>query len=691
MTDHSERPASLQSFDHYLRMGARLNLIAVERFRRFLRLIEVGCARREDFELLDGLIASRQSAMLQAGLVVPPPSAAQVVTGNFLVGHTIDPEGPNPVLISDTPPRPCVVIGSSGSGKSSLVGLLVAEVRHHKAVLIIDPRNDYTHMARQFPGEVLVVDAAKLPMNPLAPQRGVDLETNSRAVVSAWSDTLCLFHRSQNVLLDGIAQVAAEGRTPTVLRLVRFLRANARRYAHNREALNSCIDRLQSMIDVFGDAWNVERGVCPEDLLRNRVVVIRTESLGRMDLRVTFVVTLLQRLFLFLRALGVRENAALVWVVIEEGEYVLSLKLEAGTYSITAITELVHQSRAVGLQLCFVVQNPTEINRNVLNDAGNVFVFALREGRAQMSMVESLGLPTPAAAQIGSLGDRCCYCRLGAGDFREAFLMHTLDWPVDTTPLNPEEIVRYQAPFLDSLRFPLADVPLIAEEVPPRTPPSMEVKTPAPVVPTVSHRLLGFLFSVLAVGREGVTSVYKHARLAPGTGKKLFDQSVAEGLVGSHRLVLPGRGGQRTTAFLTEKGRDVIGAPPPQGKGGVEHVGYQHEFAYALEECGFEILIEQTIDHKSIDLVHKFKDRDGNPRVVAIEIELSTKGLANAQRNLAVQSLTYQWLIVGSEDASNVLAVLDREIPRELRNRIHVSILGDFLRDYVSWWRQSYE
>ncbi len=688
--DNQSQPHQL-TLEDGIQVGKELNLLDNPRFQKGLRELQYGRLRKGEEEELLELIADKRRKIALSGLLVPPPSESELSEGDLSVGESVDPEGSKEVRTSLSPPTPILVIGSPGVGKTTLVLLIVAICVNSIPIIIIDPRDDYTCLARLFPETCLIVDAENLPLNIFAPDPGVSIEANSSATVSTLADTLTMYIRGQNVLQDAINEVKKTGKTPTLRRVLAHLLKNPDKYSGNKSAYDSVVDRLQALDLVFGDAWNVEQGVTVPDLCRYRLVIVRTQGLGRTDLRVAYATLLQTRVFLFLRAQGQRTNTAQLLMVFEEAEYLLSKHRESGAASVGTMKEITHQARAVGLQLLFLLQDPTAINSSYLNDSGNVFVFRLSEGKAQVEITRSLGLPMEAMAQIGTLPDRHCYCRLNLRTCRRPFVMTVHPVAIDDTPLSREELEQHQQQYPHLLEFQPADEVSVldgaesAAEAEPEWTNDDEVSEGSFLELSPEERY--FLQTVDVHGCRGITAVYEVTTLSPSTGKKYLERFLDRGLVGTHTLVLPGRSGQRTTSFLTQSGRDLLQIPTPKGIGGDNHTAYQKEFAYALRELGCEVFVERSIQGKSADIVHRYQDSKGVTRLNAIEIEISTDGLSNLQKNLAA-GFAETWLIVACETGSTLVPTLRNQIQEVDQSKVFITTTKEFLRQYAKHWEE---
>ena len=272
------------AFEQYLLVLTQLNLLDRPRVQSFLRSFPDGRVSESEIREINELIEKVSRKRATSGLSASPPSEKELEGGDLLVAESVDPDGPKLVRIPLWP-TPIVILGTLGVGKTTLVLLLIALCQAFVPVIAFDLRDDATALGRCFKGQCLVIEAEKLPINFFNPEPGVSFESNARHVIRTLSDLLTLHHRGQNVLQDALIVLHEDGIIPTLKRIIQFLLENPHRYKHNPSAYDSVVERLVGLDQIFGEAWDHEQALTIEDLCKFRIVVVRTESLGRLDVR----------------------------------------------------------------------------------------------------------------------------------------------------------------------------------------------------------------------------------------------------------------------------------------------------------------------------------------------------------------------------------------------------------------------
>jgi hypothetical protein len=257
---------------------------------------------------------------------------------------------------------------------------------------------------------------------------------------------------------------------------------------------------------------------------------------------------------------------------------------------------------------------------------------------------------------------------------------------IDDTPLSREELEQHQRQYAHLLEFPAADEASVPDEAGAAAEADPEWINDDEVLKDpfldLSPEERYFLQTVDIHGCRGITAVYEVTTLSPSTGKKYLERFLDRGWVGTHTLILPGRSGQRTTSFLTQAGRNLLQIPGPKGIGGDDHTAYQKEFAYALRELGCEVFIERSVQGKSADIVHRYQDANGVTYLNAIEIEISTDGLSNLQKDLAA-GFAEIWLIVACDSGGTLEPTLRNQIKEVEQSKVFITTTKEFLRKYA--------
>lgn len=666
------------SFEYYLLEGQRYNLLEKRRYRNLLHLLKHNMLSPECKQELQAMVDKAQQELALSCFPYPPPTLEQIPHGPTPFGRVVMPSGLGEV--AELPDRPVnsLLAGKQNTGKTYLATLLSIGSTPATRIIVIDNRSDLEFLFRYIP-KALYLNAETASLNPFEPDPGIPFETNLRHTLNILGESLTLLHRIMNVLHEAALGVKNDNKAVTPGNLLRFLRSNKKRFSHNWEAYNSALDRLEGLSRDFR-GWNLERRLTTVDLLKYRLLYINTSHIGRTDHRIAFVTLFLGRLWLWQREYSPRSNQTEVLTVIDEAEVYLSANRLKGQYASTFSQDLLRQGRAVGMQFVLVVHQVSDLDSTVLANAGNLFTFRITSADDQRRIGNSLGLPHEAHQLLGKLEDRHCVVRLDTG-YPHPFRVRVLDVEINNTPLSTAErqaVLERQAPLVPMPQEEPQGAIEVEEEITP-TP----VHAPRRIHQReLDHATQNLLFAINNHGLKGVTEVYRAAGVNANTGKKRLQELINQDLVGTHRLDLPGRGGQRVTVFLKDRGAELIGAEPSRGRGGDDHRAYQKEFAYALKEHGFEAEIEKTIDGKAVDVVVRRTGKDGCVRLDAIEIDVTTDPIENTRKDLD-RGFSEVFLTFPLERSARLLARIKDEFTEEERQRIQVIEPKRFLPEYV--------
>ena len=681
MKDSPKSPPR-RTFNSFLAEGRRLNLLSDKRYRNLLRLMEHEWHTPEHEEEMLAMIQSKEREMLEIGAPCPIPTPEQALQGPILVGTTVDKEEGSPVGLSNLPVN-SLAIGKQNTGKTRFVSRIIFGMNRDSRVLVFDNRHDLEFVFRYLPGG-LHLNATHAPFNPFEPDPGLSFETNLGEFVNTQGQYLTLYHRGMNVLQTAAKSLKKREIAITAPRVLQFLRSNKKLFSHNYDAYNSAIDRLESLVEAF-PGWNVEIGLKTPELLQHGFVYFDTSGIARTDLRISYIASVIKRVWLWQERNSKRQNRTEVLIVVDEAEFLFASNLSKGQYAGHFLQDLLRQSRAVGIQLILVVHEVKNLDHSVLANAGNLIAFRVTDLDDQRRVANSLGLHPNAAFVLGLLENRQCYVRFDRG-YLQPFLMRTLEVNIDDRRLTHEEMAILEQRQASFLQFPRADE--LSERFPPTasnigaTKAMPESGSGSSHQPFPDHDTAGLLFSVDAHGFKGVTKVYDAAGLSPATGKKRLNKLFTQGLLGSHKIGLPGRSGQRTTAFLTGNGRELIGAKTPDGRGGDDHTAYQKEYHWGFRELGFDAEIEKTVEGKAVDVVVRRKGQDGQVLIDAVEFDLSTDPIENARQDLA-RGFSLIFLSVPRDRLARVTNRIKEDFAEDEQKRIRVMELKDLLREYV--------
>jgi DNA helicase HerA-like ATPase len=360
----------------------------------------------------------------ELAIIFAPPDLPHIQFGT--VYPTRDVRAP--ILFDSLLSRHFAIVGSSGSGKSTTVSLLLDRIvgrAGHGHVVIFDPHGEYAHA---FGDAAQVWDVSNLAM----PYWAMNLDEHCEAFIAAGDDRtvdanimakVLLRARQRNIHAEAPGRITAD--TPISYQLKDLTDAleeeagrleklaDASRYTHLRLTIEQFFhDRRYNFI------FNAEHaGASLQQLLSD---ILRIPNAGKpisiVDLAgvpteiVNVVVATLTRLILDYAIWAPREERAPILLVCEEAHRYLPKHANEATRSVRAQLERVaREGRKYGVCLGLVSQRPSELSDTALSQCGTLVSLRLNNQADQEHLVAALteGARSLAGA-VGSLRNREC-------------------------------------------------------------------------------------------------------------------------------------------------------------------------------------------------------------------------------------------------------------------------------------------
>lgn len=354
-----------------------------------------------------------------------PPDLPHIMLGT--VYPTTDVKAP--ILFDNLLGRHFAVVGSSGTGKSTTVSLLLDRIIGHVPhahVIILDPHGEYAHA---FGKRAKVWDVANLQL----PYWAMNLTEHCEAFITSADDeavvdrnilATCLQRaRARNVRLSDAARVTADAPIPYQLAdLTTALEqeagkleklADASRYVQLRLTIEQHFADPRFGFIFNADYWNLTL----ENLLGE---ILRIPDAGQpvsiIDLAgvpteiVNVVVATLSRLVLDYAIKTPRTIRTPMLLVCEEAHRYLPRHQTRETAAVRRQLErIAREGRKYGVCLGLVSQRPSELSETALSQCGTILSLRLNNIEDQRHLIASL--PEGARNLVGvvaSLGNREC-------------------------------------------------------------------------------------------------------------------------------------------------------------------------------------------------------------------------------------------------------------------------------------------
>ncbi|HKU68995.1 MAG TPA: ATP-binding protein [Candidatus Baltobacteraceae bacterium] len=335
-----------------------------------------------------------------------------------------DPDQPAFVQIDDLLGKHFAVVGSTGSGKSCTVALILDSIlnAHPNAhVLMLDPHNEYA-TAFGDKAELLNVDNLQLPLWMLDSEEAVRVlvvggssaERETQAMILR--DTIARARRHYATDTSGGGSITVDTPVPyRVADLIRFLNESMGRLDKPDTSLPYL--RLRTRIEslradkrygfMFSEGLDVPDTLA-DVLGRLMRIPVNGKPIAIMDLsgmpsEVTdVVVSLCCRLIFDFALWSKRESMPPMLIVCEEAQrYVPALQESGFDATQRVITRIAKEGRKYGLSLALLSQRPSELSPDALSQCGTI--FALRMGSEVDQQFVARAVPDAAQAMLAAL------------------------------------------------------------------------------------------------------------------------------------------------------------------------------------------------------------------------------------------------------------------------------------------------
>jgi uncharacterized protein len=353
-------------------------------------------------------------------LVYTRPSVASVNIGTLF--H--DPTRPAFVLVDDMLAKHFAVLGTTGSGKSCAVALILSAIlaEHPQAhIIVLDPHNEYSKAFGEL-AETVNVDNLRLPLWLLDFEEAVGVLVRGGTVQEQETQAIIL----KDVMLRARRRYAGEALaassitvdTPMpfgVSDLIRFIdEAMGRLDNPDTSAPYLRIrTRLESLRDDRRYEFMFSERLFARDTLAQIVgrllrIPVNGKPITIIDLSgipseiADVVVSMIGRLIFDFSLWSERERMPPLLLVCEEAHrYVPAAEHVGFGATARAITRIAREGRKYGVGLALITQLPSELSPQVLSQCGTI--FALRLGHYLDQRFMATALPDTAHGMLTAL------------------------------------------------------------------------------------------------------------------------------------------------------------------------------------------------------------------------------------------------------------------------------------------------
>lgn len=324
--------------------------------------------------------------------------------------------------------RHCLILGATGTGKTNLIMSLILQcIMHRVSILIFDKdKEDYRHLYRIMPS-IKIINAKKLPFNPLQPPPYVDPEHWRVIFVQVFCKSNDLLGGSESMLLDAMEELYQEygilsgsDTYPTLIDLEEKIASYDLRGKYRALGFqDSLLNRFGAYRALNKDMFEYSKGV-PVDYLSSQNIVIEVKALTDRVSRF-FMNIILYGMFLYKIASGQRGNILRNAVFVDEAKW-LAPPGHNDLLGFSPLSSVLAQSREAGIGL-IIGDQTAYLDRAVFVNTRIKYCFQLGCGEDIEKVRMSMALTKEQADYIPKLDTGECIVRIPMED---PFVVKTL-------------------------------------------------------------------------------------------------------------------------------------------------------------------------------------------------------------------------------------------------------------------------
>lgn len=629
------------------------------------------------------------------------PSSQAKLTGELSLGHVIG----KPNVVSRLPIAPMnmhtLITGSAGSGKTVLTLTLCEQALKYglKGIRITDPKAyEFTALAQKYP-QILLLHVKELAFNIFTPPPNVTYEEWFSLIVNHFALCFNFWQGGEAMLLDAIYTLHKKGEV-TLSKLQRYLENKKGISQKDYMVKSTLLSRLNMLQHEIGT--QVEKDTDLLEALSELPYILIVEGLLAETESWLHEYLLLwdfhyrkhnpQKQFLTLR-------------VYDECQHRIFNNQKEKTNQFgtaTLISKIVDESRALGLGIVAISQEPSTLLKSLLNNSHTKFCLHLGSGQEIRVASEAMGLTREQTKNLHYLETGEAIVRTGTG-YLDPYPVKINMFQADKA-LSDEDFIQFQMILKEKLFektvFNATQTVFTSDSTEPESEPAKKPSeepehakkdehkakpSPKPKKPTKKKTDIDSLLAIwlnLPVPFLTQKQIMKKADIKSGSKQtQLKNNAVRDGFIVTHKIQVG-----RTYSLIwepTDKAYEKVGVNRPSfaSKGGYLHQFIAHHVTLWAKKRDYNAHIEYYLDNKkAVDV-----SVDDGEAMAFYEIVVSKpyeKELNNIEKDLATQLIPKEliFLVTDNKVRKEFEAVIcDAEIPENHRSLISVKLAGDFI------------
>jgi len=598
-----------------------------------------------------------------------------------ITSSTIYPVG----LTAEELTQHILIVGRTGAGKTNLIFFLLQSLIGNIPFWIFDFKRDYRNLlyASQ---NTLVFNWRDFKFNPLRPPPGVDPSEWLQTFTNTFCEALGLLYGSKSFLRSIVHNLYTQRGVysgsddyPSIIDLKQALDGIDLNYWKNRvrsDYLQRCHGRVGDCVTVLGDVFDCEHGF-PMDELLGANIIFELDGLNDSELQNLIITLLLSYVFVYRIANNHRGQLRHV-IIFDEAKRIFDINKERNPVEgIPTIAMLTSQIREFGEGLVVSDQMIKMLGESIKSNVGTKICMSLSDGGDVMEMASSMGMSPEQAQYLNQIGVGESVIRI-SGRYPMPFVMLTPEVPLKSSGhVTDEEVKAHMKPFLEKLksRESKKSAPVVEETRYEKTPQQPAKKTEKVV--RISEDGKRFLIHVRDIPFIPYTERLTDLNLSGSKGGKVQEELLDNDLIGEVKIKISKRGPKSKFFQITTKGEALVGKQNlGPGKGGFEHVFYQHLIKQHYEANGSEAEIEMYLKGKNADVGVKTKGG-----FEAVEVAISPeREIDNIEADLKAGFTRVTIVCKDKTVQSSVENAVRKQFSEKNRGNISITLISEYLQ-----------
>lgn len=283
-----------------------------------------------------------------------------------------------------------VVFGSTGSGKTTTVSVILNQLPPDVHYMVFDFHNEYASKLTNFDIIVKPGKDDESAINPLDPSFTTDIAEHISLITEIFSETYNLTHPQTYLLKMCIESTLnnykALGEGEANLRaLVNMIEKHPLKSYYDHESKMALLRRLKPLIEGQAEKAFIGKRYLRISELVNKNTIIELGHFRETKIKQVYSQILLKQLYDYKTTCGIRSLDHVS--IIEEARYLVPARKETDPPSI--VEKMINELRKFGESVFLITQFPTQLSKDAIKNAGMIILHRI-VGYEDLKQVASL-------------------------------------------------------------------------------------------------------------------------------------------------------------------------------------------------------------------------------------------------------------------------------------------------------------